>query len=65
MWWFAKQSPKKEESSLVTLRYEDGICQDTSKKLVRSLFTHEEPQQGLCPYASLPRYLSRYFKKIG
>lgn len=31
----------------------DGICQDTSKKLVRSLFTPEEPQQGLCPYASL------------
>ena len=26
-----------------------GICQDTSKKLVRSLFTPEEPQQGLCP----------------
>ncbi len=33
----------------------DGICQDTSKKLVRSLFTPEEPQQGLCPYASLPQ----------
>ena len=32
-----------------------GICQDTSKKLVRSLFTPEEPQQGLCPYASLPQ----------
>ena len=33
----------------------DGICQDTSKKLVRSLFIPEEPQQGLCPYASLPQ----------
>lgn len=32
-----------------------GICQDTSKKLVRSLFTPEEPQQGLYPYASLPQ----------
>ena len=32
-----------------------GICQDTSKKLVRSLFIPEEPQQGLCPYASLPQ----------
>ena len=32
-----------------------GICQDTSKKLVRSLFTPEVPQQGLCPYASLPQ----------
>lgn len=29
---------------------ETGICQDTS-----SLFTPEEPQQGLCPYASLPQ----------
>ena len=34
---------------------ETGICQDTSKKLVRSLFIPEEPQQGLCPYASLPQ----------
>ena len=34
---------------------DDGICQDTSKKLVRSLFIPEEPQQGLCPYASLPQ----------
>lgn len=34
---------------------ERGICQDTSKKWVRSLFTPEEPQQGLCPYASLPQ----------
>ena len=33
----------------------NGICQDTSKKLVRSLFIPEEPQQGLCPYASLPQ----------
>ena len=32
-----------------------GICQGTSKKLVRSLFIPEEPQQGLCPYASLPQ----------
>lgn len=32
-----------------------GICQDTSEKLVRSLFIPEEPQQGLCPYASLPQ----------
>lgn len=35
--------------------FKTGICQDTSKKLVRSLFTPEEPQQGLCPYASLPQ----------
>ena len=34
---------------------DNGICQDTSKKLVRSLFIPEEPQQGLCPYASLPQ----------
>ena len=42
----------------MTQRYEvppGGICQDTSKKLVRSLFIPEEPQQGLCPYASLPQ----------
>ena len=32
-----------------------GICQDTSEKLVRSLFIPEEPHQGLCPYASLPQ----------
>ena len=31
----------------------NGICQDASKKLVRSLFIPEEPQQGLYPYASL------------
>lgn len=35
--------------------FDNGICQDTSKKLVRSLFIPEEPQQGLCPYASLPQ----------
>ena len=38
-----------------SLRSPSGICQDTSKKLVRSLFIPEEPQQGLCPYASLPQ----------
>ena len=37
------------------VRLHRGICQDTSKKLVRSLFIPEEPQQGLCPYASLPQ----------
>ena len=36
-------------------RHLPGICQETSKKLVRSLFIPEEPQQGLCPYASLPQ----------
>lgn len=40
---------------LKTLEKDTGICQDTSKKLVRSLFIPEEPQQGLCPYASLPQ----------
>ena len=39
----------------VTSLTQIGICQDTSKKLVRSLFIPEEPQQGLCPYASLPQ----------
>lgn len=42
-------------STEVTLETAAGICQDTSKKLVRSLFIPEEPQQGLCPYASLPQ----------
>ena len=50
--------PQKIEiffGSLIPTDGENGICQDTSKKLVRSLFIPEEPQQGLCPYASLPQ----------
>ena len=44
-----------ETALLLHMSARFGICQDTSKKLVRSLFIPEEPQQGLCPYASLPQ----------
>ena len=47
--------PEIQQSLLEPPSKRSGICQDTSKKLVRSLFTPEEPQQGLCPYASLPQ----------
>ena len=46
---------RSEPRSGGTFYANSGICQDTSKKLVRSLFIPEEPQQGLCPYASLPQ----------
>lgn len=46
----------KDDQPVWSVNYNElGICQDTSKKLVRSLFIPEEPQQGLCPYASLPQ----------
>lgn len=45
----------EEEIGAALINRTHGICQDTSKKLVRSLFIPEEPQQGLCPYASLPQ----------
>ena len=44
-----------KRSERIRRKAPNGICQDTSKKLVRSLFIPEEPQQGLCPYASLPQ----------
>ena len=47
--------PMKQHKYSYETRLAAGICQDTSKKLVRSLFIPEEPQQGLCPYASLPQ----------
>ena len=46
---------QEEKEEVQAANIAAGICQDTSKKLVRSLFTPEEPQQGLCPYASLPQ----------
>ena len=51
------KTPDREQGIVKTHRevHGVGICQDTSKKLVRSLFIPEEPQQGLCPYASLPQ----------
>ena len=48
-------APSDDFSICFVVCHRVGICQDTSKKLVRSLFTPEEPQQGLCPYASLPQ----------
>lgn len=56
--WRKKALSQASESSAAETHAQEspqiGICQDTSKKLVRSLFIPEEPQQGLCPYASLP-----------
>ena len=51
----AIRSTRYSGESAQNFRVDIGICQDTSKKLVRSLFIPEEPQQGLCPYASLPQ----------
>ena len=36
-------------------RNPSGICQGTSKKIMRRLPIRGTPRQGLCPYASLPQ----------
>ena len=41
------------ESAAIGMLY--GICQGTSKKIMRRLPIRGTPRQGLCPYASLPQ----------
>ena len=60
MWWFAKQSPKKEESSLVTLRYED-IPDKTDKRLEGTTY----PQVlSTVPASSLQEICNRYADRL-